>query len=80
MARHGLTAYDAANLALAEVTDAHLLTLDARLAAVAGDRSAVRPRPRAHEDVEPYGSPVAGPDWAAHGRYLAELRYAAVNS
>ena len=80
MARHGLTAYDAAYLALAEVTDAQLLTLDGRLAAAAGDRSAVRPRPRAHEDVEPYGSPVAGPDWTAHGRYLAELRYAAGNS
>lgn len=80
MARHGLTAYDAAYLALAEVTDAQLLTLDGRLATAAGDRSAVRPRPRAHEDVEPYGSPVVVPDWTAHGRYLAELRFAAGNS
>ena len=77
MATHGLTAYDAAYLALAEVADAALLTLDGRLAAAAGGRSAVRPQPRAHEDVEPYGLPLAGPDWAAHGRYLAELRYAA---
>ena len=73
MARHGLTAYDAAYLALAEVADAQLLTLDGRLAAAAGDRSSVRPRPRAHEDVEPYGSPIRVPDWAEHGRYLAEL-------
>jgi predicted nucleic acid-binding protein len=80
MARHGLTAYDAAYLALAEVTDAQLLTLDRRLAEAAGDRSAVRPRPRTHEGVEPYGSPIAVPDWTAHGRYLAELRYAAANS
>jgi predicted nucleic acid-binding protein len=77
MARHGLTAYDAAYLALAEVADARLLTLDARLAAAAGDRSSVRPRPRTHESLEPYGSPVAVPDWTAHGRYLAELRHAA---
>ena len=80
MARHGLTAYDAAYLALAEVTDAQLLTLDARLAVAAGDRSTTRPRPLAHEDAEPHGSPVAGPDWTVHGRYLAELRYAAGNS
>ena len=79
MARHGLTAYDAAYLALAEVADAQLLTLDGRLAAAAGGRSAVRRGLRTHEDVEPYGSPVSGPDWTAHGRYLAELRYAAGN-
>ena len=80
MARHGLTAYGAAYLALAEATDVQLLTLDGRLAAAAGDRSAVRPRPRAHEDVEPYGPPAVVPDWTAHGRYLAELRFAAGNS
>jgi predicted nucleic acid-binding protein len=80
MARRGLTAYDAAYLALADVADALLLTLDGRLAAAAADRAAVRPRPRAHEDAEPYGPPVGVPDWTVHGRYLAELRYAAGNS
>ena len=37
--RHNLTAYDAAYLALAERLDAPLLTLDTRLASVAGHRA-----------------------------------------
>src|SRR5215210_8209316 len=37
--RHRLTAYDSAYLVLAETADAGLLTLDARLAAAAGDRA-----------------------------------------
>ena len=36
---HGLSVYDASYLALAERLDAALLTLDARLAAAAGDRA-----------------------------------------
>ncbi len=80
MARHGLTAYDAAYLVLAELADAQLLTLDARLASAAGDRACGQNRPRANETPAPYGSSRAAPDWTAHGRYLAELRYAAASS
>ena len=75
MVRHGLTAYDAVYLALAEVEDAWLLTLDVRLAAAAGERSAVLGRGRARETPAAYGD-VARPRWATHGRYLAELRRA----
>jgi len=39
MIEHGLSAYDATYLALAESTDADLLTLDRRLAAAAGTRA-----------------------------------------
>jgi hypothetical protein len=73
MVRHGLTSYDAAYLALAEIEDGALLTLDARLAAAAGPRAALGPS-RAGEALEPYGSRTGVPDWAAHGRYLADLR------
>jgi predicted nucleic acid-binding protein len=71
---HGLSAYDAAYLALALVEDAQLLTLDARLAVAAGGR-AVKidggPR-RLSEEAAPYGrEPV---DWARFGPYLARLR------
>jgi len=74
MVRHGLSAYDAAYLALAQVADARLLTLDSRLASAAGERSALGHRPRTHEQLEPYEAPLPGPAWATHGRYLAELR------
>jgi predicted nucleic acid-binding protein len=37
--RHNLTAYDALYVALAEMLDAPLVTLDRRLAAAAGARS-----------------------------------------
>jgi len=71
---HGLSAYDAAYLALAQVEDAQLLTLDARLAAAAGGRAieiAGRPR-RLAEEAATYGrEPV---DWARFGPYLARLR------
>ena len=72
---HGMSVYDAAHLALAEAADAGLLTLDDRLAHVAGARSVIRPRPGTREDREPYERAAgATPDWARHGRYLAELR------
>lgn len=71
---HGLSAYDAAYLALAQVEGARLLTLDARLAAAAGGRAIEIdgwPR-RLSEDAAPYGrEPV---DWARFGPYLARLR------
>lgn len=76
---HGLSAYDAAHLALADAADVPLLTLDARLADAAGARAAIRPRPLAREEPSPYGAAQPPPDWARHGRYLAELRRAAAS-
>lgn len=68
-----LSAYDAAYLALAEVVDGRLLTLDSRLAAAAGDRAIPGPwqRPRRSAEVPAPYAPLAGP---AFGPYLAELR------
>jgi predicted nucleic acid-binding protein len=77
VARHGLTSYDAAYLALAQSADADLLTLDADLAAAAGTRSVLSGMPRTrrlHEELAPYETATT---WANHGRYLAELRRAA---
>jgi len=73
--RFGLTASDAAYLALAETEDARLLTLDRRLADAAGDRAVriegVHPH-RLAEEPAPYGAePI---DWARFGPYLAKLR------
>jgi predicted nucleic acid-binding protein len=79
MARHGLTTYDAAYLALAEAEDASLLTLDARLARAAGPRSALPPANGTREEQAPYAA-MATPDWTRHGRVLAELRRAAASS
>jgi hypothetical protein len=78
MTRHGVSAYDAAYLALAEIEDAALLTFDTRLALAAGERGVVPGLPRTSERRAPYGSPSLPPAWAAHGRYLAELRRLAV--
>lgn len=70
----GLSAYDAAYLALAESIDASLLTLDGSLAAAAGSRAVrIGPRrlaepPAVYELAEP--SEV----WARFGEYLAQLR------
>lgn len=76
-ARFGLSAYDAAYLALAETEDARLLTLDGRLALAAGPR-AIRlagvGEGRLSEEPAAYGEPI---DWARFGPYLAELRAAA---
>jgi predicted nucleic acid-binding protein len=74
MAALGLTAYDAAYLALAEADDAALLTLDDRLSAAAGTRSALRRRHRAGEAPAPYET--RRPSWPRFGRYLADLRRA----
>jgi len=52
---HGLSVYDASYLALAERLDARLLTLDAQLAAAAGDRALpIRPGRRVREPRAPY--------------------------
>jgi len=74
-ARHGLSAYDAAYLGLAETEDARLLTLDERLAAAAGDR-AIRiegftPHRLAEAPTTYASEPI---DWARFGPYLAKLR------
>jgi predicted nucleic acid-binding protein len=74
LARHGLTAYDTAYLALAEVEDAGLLSLDTRLVIAAGERAVIPGGSRTREARTPYGLPSKPPAWAAHGRYLAELR------
>jgi hypothetical protein len=47
------------------------------LARAAGDRSVVSLPPGTREELAPYGGAAALPDWARHGRYLAELRCAA---
>jgi hypothetical protein len=78
-ATHGISAYDAAHLALADAADAELLTLDERLAWAAGSRAAMRPILGTKKERTTYGS-VAVPDWSRHGRYLAELRRAAAAS
>ena len=73
-ARFGLSAYDAAYLALAETEDARLLTLDGRLALAAGPRAVGLPgltQERLSEEPAAYGEPV---DWARFGAYLAQLR------
>jgi len=73
-ARFGLSAYDAAYLALAETEDARLLTLDRELARAAGPRAIRLPglsQERLSEQPAPYGEPI---DWARFGPYLARLR------
>ena len=74
MAAFGLSASDAAYLALAEALDADLLTLDARLGAAAGPRALPRGARRLAEEPASYGSGGPGTVWAAYGQYLAELR------
>ena len=76
-AQHRLSTYDAAYLALADIEDAQLLTLDAELAAAAGPR-AIRVMPGPHRLAEPPPKYGAEPiDWARFGPYLAQLRAAA---
>ena len=73
-ARFGLSAYDAAYVALAETADARLLTLDQQLSRAAGGRTIRLPgigEARLSEEREPYGEPI---DWARFGPYLARLR------
>lgn len=54
MLAHGLSAYDATYLALAEAVDAGLLTLDRKLAAAAGERAVELDRGEVREAREPY--------------------------
>ena len=82
--RHRLTAYNALYLALAQATNARLLTADARLAGAAGDR-AILVEPDGGREGERYGvhdisaryelEPVPGDDaWPGAAAYLARLR------
>jgi predicted nucleic acid-binding protein len=78
VARHSLSAYDAAYLALAESADAELLTSDARLAAAAGRRALqvqrnglIRERPA---DLDWQADNSVWADWPGAANYLRELR------
>lgn len=73
MARGGLSAYDAAYLALAESADAQLLTADRRLAGAAGDRALSIDGGRAiSESRESYAGSWAA--WPGAAAYLRKLR------
>ena len=72
--RSGLSAHDGAYLVLAESTDAALLTADAGLAAVAGDRAILV---GAEGGVAEAPAPYAGESWVSWkgaAAYLGELR------
>jgi predicted nucleic acid-binding protein len=73
--RHGLTAYDAAYLALAIVEDATLLTVDHDLAVAAGDRAvSLDGGHRLNETPAVHEHDVTWPSYARASSYLAELR------
>jgi len=73
--RHGLTAYDAAYLVLAESVDAELLTADAELARGAGERAIwVGPEGRIAEPPAAYEITPTWPTWRGAAAYLGELR------
>lgn len=73
MERGGLSAYDAAYLALAESADAQLLTADRRLAAAAGSRAlTLAPGHAIEEAPEPYAASWA--EWPGAAAYLRQLR------
>jgi predicted nucleic acid-binding protein len=74
MSTHGLSAYDASYLALAQAEGARLLTADRRLGRAAGDRSVITLPRAVHEQLAPYGMDLPVGTMAAHGAYLAELR------
>jgi predicted nucleic acid-binding protein len=77
VARHGLTAYDAAYLALAEAADAQLLTADATLAAAAGPRGILVGKDHGVRESAGAYQPADAPTWAAWpgaAAYLRELR------
>ena len=79
--RHGLSAYDAAYLGLAEAADAQLLTLDRHLAAAAGKRAIlIGPEGQISDVAEPYEAEATWPRWRGAAAYLAELRRRAASA
>jgi len=73
--RSALTAYDAANLVLAETVGALLLTADAQLAAAAGDRAIlVGADGGVAEAPPPYAGGLSWADWKGAAGYLGDLR------
>lgn len=75
--RHGLTAYDAAYLALAEILDASLFSADRPLLRAAARRGTpVTPAGRLAESAAPYEA-IGSPTWPAYreaSAYLSALR------
>ena len=82
---HGLTAYDAEYLVLAETADADLLTGDAFLAAAAGSRAIlIGTRHRLAEVAATYeherrATDVDWPRWPGAAAYIQELRREAMS-
>jgi predicted nucleic acid-binding protein len=73
--RHRLTAYDAVYLALAEILDADLATLDGQLADAAGARAITFDGGhRVHEPAATYERDVTWPRYAEASAYIAKLR------
>jgi predicted nucleic acid-binding protein len=73
--RHGLSAYDATYLTLAESSDARLLTADRNLARAAGPRARfVGPRGLISEMPARYEVEPTWPTWRGAAAYLGELR------
>jgi predicted nucleic acid-binding protein len=73
--RHGLTAYDAAYLVLAETTRSDLLTADRELARAAGSRAIyVDETGGIAEPPDRYELEPTWPTWRGAAAYLGELR------
>jgi predicted nucleic acid-binding protein len=73
--RHGLTAYDAMYLILAESIDADLATFDRELAAAAGPRAITFDEGHeVHETPVAYERDVTWPSYKGASAYLAKLR------
>lgn len=73
MGRHGLSAYDAAYLALAQSTDGELLTFDRQLAAAAGSRALAPARRHGIEEAPEIYRP-SWATWPGAAAYLKQLR------
>lgn len=72
--RYGLTAYDATYLALAESTDAELLTADLQLAFAAGERAHLIGGGRSVAEPAARYQPAGWASWPGAAAYLKTLR------
>ncbi len=72
--RHGLTAYDATYLALADATDGGLLTFDRPLSTAAGAKAIALDGLRLSEAPAPSGHDVTWPNYKGASAFLARLR------